>query len=52
MKKEVKQISLRIPEKLNEDLKVESERSGISVNELIIFAIRKDLYCEKQDIDE
>ena len=43
MKAERKQITLRLPEKMYEALKQETERTGISVHELIVFAINEFL---------
>ena len=34
-----KQITLRIPDEIHEALKKESERMGISVTELVMYAI-------------
>ncbi|WP_431858318.1 toxin-antitoxin system HicB family antitoxin [Phascolarctobacterium faecium] len=41
---EIKQITLRLPVKLHEQLKQEAKRRGITLNELILVLIQSDEY--------
>lgn len=41
---ETKQITLRLPVKLHEQLKQEAKRRGITLNELILVLIQSDEY--------
>lgn len=42
--KDTKQITLRLPVSLYKKLRLEAERRGYSVNELILFLIQSDEY--------
>ena len=41
---EIKQITLRLPVNLHEQLKQEAKRRGITLNELILVLIQSDEY--------